>query len=180
MEEDYLALHSTMLLLYLGYAVSSRSSLNDFTVHYASTISRMDKKFAKYMNYFTFHYASTISVYALNVRNVLSYLYIPLCFYYIDSPCMLRTFHDHFTFHYASTISVLSDFLIRHSVYFTFHYASTISYLFIIYLLFYAPLHSTMLLLYPFAKILSQLICHSFTFHYASTISNKELRRPSE
>ena len=121
---------------------------------------------------FTFHYASTISDSSVLPAAVLpalhstmlllyrlyrvegdakTYLYIPLCFYYI--------MYD--------VKGVVADMI------FTFHYASTISDICLDCLPPVSPLHSTMLLLYLTAEAWG-VSTDVFTFHYASTISSAE------
>ena len=75
-------LHSIMLLLYRTAA-----------------LSRLPKW------PFTFHYASTLSGTAEFVEP-LKYIYIPLCFYFINYTAKTSMRKVEFTFHYASTLSV--------------------------------------------------------------------------
>ena len=55
-----------------------------FTFHYASTLSYGNTGPRRYEELFTFHYASTLSKSSLQVNNLRSQIYIPLCFYFID------------------------------------------------------------------------------------------------
>ena len=54
-------LHSTMLLLYRGRRFE-RISSDQFTFHYASTLSPYSESRIRYGMEFTFHYASTLSI----------------------------------------------------------------------------------------------------------------------
>ena len=77
-------LHSTMLLLYPYRSACMRRFSMIFTFHYASTLSGN-----RYENFllgflFTFHYASTLSG-RTGRNNSNSQIYIPLCFYFIQS-----------------------------------------------------------------------------------------------
>ena len=148
----------------------------DFTFHYASTISTHPKRYEYVMGGFTFHYASTISKaffsasfssLTLHSTMLLLYLssnmsqskstslYIPLCFYYI-----LYEIHrvNYFTILYIPLCFyyIVGRFELSNYQYaFTFHYASTISQL----------------------TYLRRIVRVYFTFHYASTISGWGRRR---
>mgnify|MGYP006939839222 CR=1 FL=1 len=101
-----------------------------------------------YLEYSTFHYASTLShISWLLLLSCL--LYIPLCFYFIQSSTFKRSIHDitlhsimlllyqerqtergkknHSTFHYASTLSLPFSVERIGKSFSTFHYASTLS-----------------------------------------------------
>ena len=136
-----------MLLLYPTCS-ATRHRNNEFTFHYASTLSERRSWTLCFCHQFTFHYASTLSFFHIQLR---------------------QTCHA-FTFHYASTLScgVQATHYLRanlHSIMlllyrglldkkvlsppsFTFHYASTLSRI-----RWWIPsmiqyLHSIMLLLY--------------------------------
>ena len=97
-----------------------------FTFHYASTLSKSPAHRISRGMEFTFHYASTLSlvnncgpVWCIDLHSTmlllyhrqpemtvrLWWIYIPLCFYFIGCPAMLRCTAMLFTFHYASTLS---------------------------------------------------------------------------
>ena len=185
-------LHSTMLLLYLEQRVTALEQDVRFTFHYASTLSknRDQKSIGRTKIYiplcfyfivwafcsdkqrntwFTFHYASTLSRSILSIISadtylhstmlllylvrvlrfvVLSFIYIPLCFYFIYLQAHEWRLDSGFTFHYASTLSS-GDFFREIPI---------------------TDLHSTMLLLYPYATAHARQPAE-FTFHYASTLS---------
>ena len=54
-------LHSTMLLLYPSSPRTCRGEYHQFTFHYASTLSTIEKLGEFINKQFTFHYASTLS-----------------------------------------------------------------------------------------------------------------------
>ena len=76
---------------------------------------------------FTFHYASTLSDLEMLLREEQKFIYIPLCFYFIDNSHDAGLYNALFTFHYASTLSIQSIWKRYWSGLFTFHYASTLS-----------------------------------------------------
>ena len=119
-------LHSTMLLLYLNRNLRNLIT-EQFTFHYASTLSPMPTSRSSPYCPFTFHYASTLSE-PVQAAEGAVIIYIPLCFYFIiplirPSPLIfpiyiplcfyfIRIRHLEgemdravFTFHYASTLS---------------------------------------------------------------------------
>ena len=116
---------------------------------------------------FTFHYASTLSAAASDIDFCLSFIYIPLCFYFIVYPFHLfRKFHL-FTFHYASTLSSVPTALTGNTeliyiplcFYFIPHLSGSRSSTGI-------HLHSTMLLLYHVCAP----DCPGFRYHLHSTM----------
>ena len=120
-------LHSTMLLLYPHWGAGTPGRGSRFTFHYASTLSSLliDQEVKKYIYiplcfYFIDQQRTT--------TDRICFIYIPLCFYFIYNIKEFRTSVFAFTFHYASTLShhrpSMNDFVHTH-------------------------LHSTMLLLYP-------------------------------
>ena len=141
-------LHSTMLLLYLSPVVL----WPDFSNYLHSTMLLL----------YHSRGSPVISVF---------FIYIPLCFYFIESEGSGEPEDDGFTFHYASTLSQPSlsgpspctSFTFHYAstlsagrprafiavITFTFHYASTLSKSFEPDYKQYINLHSTMLLLYP-------------------------------
>ena len=121
-------LHSTMLLLYRSGSICGPMTATTFTFHYASTLSRRGSAQVKEHFSFTFHYASTLSERSQPPAGARVYIYIPLCFYFIDKECherlkivliyiplcfyfirkynlCIRIHLSQFTFHYASTLS---------------------------------------------------------------------------
>ena len=167
-----LHLHSIMLLLYLWlrsswrrvwlwftfhyastlsvFVGSDESNIKIFTFHYASTLSRKAQAVFGTTIEFTFHYASTLSGTDSDDILVDGFIYIPLCFYFINSQespadqahpylhsIMLLLYLSaiqrklgcavEFTFHYASTLSAQGAHSPRAVTVFTFHYASTLS-----------------------------------------------------
>ena len=97
-------------------------------------------------------------------------LYIPLCFYYIETDMEVIKSFAYFTFHYASTISGNAKVYGNAEVYFTFHYASTIS------RRWHSESNSAFLYIplcfyYIKGGVATVTAMAYFTFHYASTIS---------
>ena len=150
--------------------VGNSASLTLFTFHYASTLSNVLCTSIALISAFTFHYASTLSYLLFCRSHCLGFIYIPLCFYFIDELNRFRTLlnliYIPLCFYFISLsvacpvlfstiyIPLCFYFILRlihhYTVYFpfTFHYASTLSAVVgsnaenAIYL------HSTMLLLY--------------------------------
>ena len=77
------------------------------------------------------------------------YIYIPLCFYFINMYTYCYPYSSKFTFHYASTLSYLLLKVYNDVDAFTFHYASTLS----------------------TTHLCQGSQYYKFTFHYASTLS---------
>ena len=119
-----------------------------FTFHYASTLSNVSSGRQYDRAIFTFHYASTLSLSFLAFVPPLR-IYIPLCFYFIFSV----------QFHWADVLQIyipLCFYFIAFDkntrmlyIKFTFHYASTLSD-------------------DAFNQVKQMM---KFTFHYASTLS---------
>ena len=135
--------------------IRTEMCVTQFTFHYASTLSGIQRCHQIYDPIFTFHYASTLSEADPPALQPHIIIYIPLCFYFISEywPYSIATIR--FTFHYASTLS--------HDLWAP---AEPVSH----------HLHSTMLLLYP-AQAANEAAEAIFTFHYASTLSNPEYYR---
>ena len=106
----------------IGY----KTEQTKFTFHYASTLSRLVDYRHFLLSRFTFHYASTLSLMGReyrpqnlylhstmlllyqrsSVENIdRSWIYIPLCFYFIGRKPHQKHNRASFTFHYASTLS---------------------------------------------------------------------------
>ena len=97
-----------------------------FTFHYASTLSDFKELLVEWFNSFTFHYASTLSKTLVQDCHDCD-IYIPLCFYFIETLEVENIHPEIFTFHYASTLSLTDDRISYRVMEFTFHYASTLS-----------------------------------------------------
>ena len=105
------------------------------------------------------------------------YIYIPLCFYFIDNPDHTRTQTIQFTFHYASTLSgaaalicVYNSIYIPLCFYFIKFYDIVLVqdwYIYIPLCFYFIGGHGR-----------EDLPGVSFTFHYASTLSKTPLRVP--
>ena len=184
-------LHSIMLLLYLDASLSSMTAPASFTFHYASTLSNSRLLIVDSDLYL---HSIMLLLYQMfgNSRKTLLLIYIPLCFYFIDSVYGHEIIIVVFTFHYASTLSLFPAGRTRLFLLFTFHYASTLSpcvylcvFVDVLFTFHYAStlsgiqvslkpiisyLHSIMLLLYHKADVVSYYVL-TFTFHYASTLS---------
>ena len=102
-----------------------------FTFHYASTLSMDDIKLKPCPFWFTFHYASTLSK-KRPMHLPVTFIYIPLCFYFIKGDILEIEEYHPFTFHYASTLSTVVASASTSLMIFTFHYASTLSVLFVV------------------------------------------------
>ena len=72
-----------MLLLYRKFAPFVPRFSNEFTFHYASTLSKVPALQGIRLSQFTFHYASTLSKIPRSLPKHNS-IYIPLCFYFIE------------------------------------------------------------------------------------------------
>ena len=105
-------LHSTMLLLYLQPVYKVERDKITFTFHYASTLSDSFTPGGSTICQFTFHYASTLSDFPSCTFNSDFYIYIPLCFYFIQNRRSSTDVRFKFTFHYASTLSASRLFLL--------------------------------------------------------------------
>ena len=143
-----------MLLLYQGNRQDWGSHDIPFTFHYASTISPETTEWS--LKSFPLHSTMLLLYLFLSFScSSFSFLYIPLCFYYICKHLLPFLLWDaFFTFHYASTISEMIDECAEYEAIFTFHYASTISIKQHLEYCYKYPLHSTMLLLYRIDRIL--------------------------
>ena len=102
-------------------------------------------------------------------------IYIPLCFYFIDTSKLDSRFRMIFTFHYASTLSIHLITCILSFDRFTFHYASTLSNSASSRLSSFIHLHSTMLLLYLLSVALRsqiRLIYIPLCFYFICRLSH--------
>ena len=70
---------------------TSIALISAFTFHYASTLSKTQALEAPASAPFTFHYASTLSYLLFCRSHCLGFIYIPLCFYFIDELNRFRT-----------------------------------------------------------------------------------------
>ena len=155
-DQRFANLHSTMLLLYHKEVSIIGFSTLTFTFHYASTLSRGGVLRPDIQSQFTFHYASTLSDFPSCTFNSDFYIYIPLCFYFIQNRRSSTDVRFKFTFHYASTLSASRLFLLPP------------------FGIIYIPLCFYFILW----TLLRKAGFSTFTFHYASTLSNSEYDIP--
>ena len=80
-------LYIPLCFYYIDWLDANGYDRDDFTFHYASTISQRLHGESHRVYSFTFHYASTISKPAESSERLKIFLYIPLCFYYIGRLC---------------------------------------------------------------------------------------------
>ena len=119
-------LHSTMLLLYRHaragmrwriyiyiplcfYFIAYRDNCPDayvqFTFHYASTLSYA--RTPEFADLFNLH-STMLLLYLISLMLFTRpfFIYIPLCFYFIETLEVENIHPEIFTFHYASTLSI--------------------------------------------------------------------------
>ena len=150
---------------------TSIALISAFTFHYASTLSKTQALEAPASAPFTFHYASTLSYLLFCRSHCLGFIYIPLCFYFIDELNRFRTL-----------LNLIYIPLCFYFIYKAFRNGGIFFYLHSTMLLLYrhdpdgsfltfGNLHSTMLLLYLVSWDGTTESNDIFTFHYASTLS---------
>ena len=169
----YIPLCFYFILVYFEYTFF----IFQFTFHYASTLS-------EYMNYSIMRNPYLHSIMLLLYRRKpweqhrRTFIYIPLCFYFIGRRRDGRDCKKGFTFHYASTLSTTKD----SSSYFKMYLHSIMLLLYLqdsslitICIRIYIPL--CFYFIYFQEKFWLYLLL--FTFHYASTLSKLAVRLES-